>query len=103
MGTGGTSQSVQVVVVDRQVSLRVVKHSLLQVRVTPPDPGATVVLQVWLRERFGWFPVSARKLDRRSSALFPIHHPGRRSRAVLVLPDGFTPVAMSSPLRPPKR
>ena len=32
----------------------------------------------------------------------PIHHPGRRARAVLVLPDGYTPVAMSNSLRLPR-
>ena len=71
--------------------------------VDPVDPGATVVLQLKLRERFGWFPVAQRKLDRHSNALFPIRRPGRRARAVLVLPDGYTPVAMSNALRLPRR
>jgi hypothetical protein len=92
---------VQVVVVDRHMRLSA-RGTAARVRVTPADPGATVVLQVWLRERFGWFPVAQRKLDRRSSATFPIHHPGRRARVVLVLPDGYTPVAMSNALRLPR-
>jgi plastocyanin len=102
VGAAGASQSVQVVVVDRQVSLRAGRRTGVLVHVTPPDRGATVVLQVWLRERFGWFPVSSRRLDRTSSAKFPLRYRGRRARAVLVLPDGFTPVAMSAPLRLPR-
>ena len=101
VGAAGASESLQVVVVDRSVSLRVVRGAV-RVHVTPPDAGATVVLQVWLRERFGWFPVSARRLSHSSSADFPLRYKGRRARAVLELPDGFTPVAMSAPLRLPR-
>ncbi len=102
VGAAGASQTVQVVVVDRQIRLGAAR-GLARVHVSPLDPGATVVLQVWLRERFGWFPVAQRKLDRHSNADFPIRHPGRRARAVLVLPDGYTPVAMSNALRLPRR
>jgi plastocyanin len=102
VGSAGTSQTVQVVVVDRKIQLRA-SRGLARVHVSPLDSGATVILQVWLRERFGWFPVAQRRLDRRSNAAFPIRHRGRRARAVLVLPDGYTPVAMSDALRLPRR
>jgi plastocyanin len=95
----GASPWVQVVVVDRTVTLRASRHGTASVSVTPADPGARVVLQVWLRERFGWFPVAQRKLDRHSQAEFPARYRGRRARAVLVLADGYTPAAMSAPVR----
>ena len=97
----GASPSVQVVVVDRTVTLRAGRDGSASVSVTPADPGARVVLQVWLRERFGWFPVAQRKLDRHSRAEFPARYRGRRARAVLVLPDGYTPSAVSAPVRLP--
>jgi plastocyanin len=95
----GASPPVQVVVVDRTVTLRAGRGGAARVSVTPADPGARVVLQVWLRERFGWFPVAQRKLDRHSRAEFPSRYAGRRARAVLVLPDGYTSSAMSAPVR----
>ena len=33
------------------------------VTVTPPDPGATFVLELFVRERFGWWPVKRTRLD----------------------------------------
>jgi plastocyanin len=96
---GGASPPVQVVVVDRKLTLRAGRHGVGRVRVTPADPGARVVLQVWLRERFGWFTVAQRKLDRHSRAEFVSRYRGRRARALLVLPDGYTPVTASAPVR----
>jgi hypothetical protein len=64
--------------------------------VTPAAPGSTVVLQLRLRERFGWWPTRTLRLDSKSHARFVIH---RRSsapaRVVLTLPDGATVLATS--------
>ena len=38
--------------------------------VTPATPGSTVVLQLRLRDRFGWWPVQRHRLDRRSHTSF---------------------------------
>jgi plastocyanin len=76
------------------------KLSVVSVQVTPPDPGATVVLQLNLRERFGWWPVARARLDRNSRARFEIHL-GRRvsARARLTLPDAATALATSGLVR----
>lgn len=64
--------------------------------VTPPSPGANVVLQLRLRERFGWWPVARGRLNARSHVIL---HTTRASRAparvVLTLPDWATPLALS--------
>ena len=71
----------------------------------PGSPGATVVLQLFLREHFGWWPVSTRKLDRGSHASFRVGSRGAvRARVVLTMADGATPLAVSPTLRlPPAR
>ena len=105
------SPSVQVVVIDRTMQVRASrlarKHGqrkhfdLVRVRVVPADPGATVVLQLDLRERFGWWPAQTRKLDSSSSAVFRVRA-GQRARVVLTLPDGWTPVITSGAMRLPR-
>lgn len=105
------SPSVQVVVMDRSLQVRASRlkkrhgqrhrMDLVRVRVTPPDPGAWVVLQLDLRERFGWWPSQRRKLDANSTAEFRVPA-GARARAVLTLPDGWTPVVTSPAKRLPR-
>jgi hypothetical protein len=76
------------------------KSSVVSVQVTPPDPGATIVLQLNLRERFGWWPVARTRLDRNSRARFEVQL-GRRvsARARLTLSDGATALATSGLVR----
>ena len=102
-GTSG-SPPVQLVVEDHDVSVsvkRVEGHRVrVDVTVTPAAPGATVVLQLRLRERFGWWPAQTLRLDARSHARFVI----RRRQAVparvaLTLPDGATVLATSAVTR----
>ena len=61
---GESGPPVQVLVLDRKVSASA-KHSRKRVTVTatvtPASPGATVVLQLKLKERFGWWPVRTAK------------------------------------------
>ena len=66
--------------------------------VTPAAPGATVVLQLYLKERFGWWPVAKRKLDMHSRATFNVRR-GASARVVLTLPDGATQLATSKVLK----
>jgi hypothetical protein len=75
-------------------------RSLVRVAASPAAPGARVMLQLKLRERFGWWPVARARLDRRSRATFTVR--GRRdapARAVLVGPDWATPLSQSRVLR----
>jgi plastocyanin len=105
------SPSVQVVVVDRTMQVRAARlhkrhgqrhrFDVVRVQVTPPDPGAFVVLQLDLRERFGWWPAQRHKLDASSITTFRVRA-GQRARAVLTLPDGWTPVITSSATRLPR-
>jgi hypothetical protein len=72
----------------------------VRVRVTPAGHGGNVVLQLRLRERFGWWPTKHAQLDRLGRARFSLRTPRRvRARVVLTLADGATPLAVSAPLR----
>jgi len=110
--SGGSSNELRVEVTDAPDVTAGVKRgrlgSVLNVRTTPAAPGGRVVLQVNLKERFGWFPVDRARLDRRSHARFLIRrYGGVRARVVLVGPDWATPLSESRtvrlPLLPPRR
>jgi plastocyanin len=93
------SPPVRLLVLDRHVATRTERgrHRLLiRASVTPASPGATVVLQLFLHEHFGWWPVQRTKLDRASTARFALRLRRRVAARVLVtLPDGATPLAVS--------
>lgn len=93
------SPPVALTVVDRRVALSDVRRAgsdRLTVAVNPAAPGATVSLQLRLRERFGWWRVAVAKLDRRSRATFVLHGaPRAPARANLTLSDGWTVLATS--------
>lgn len=99
------SPAVQLVVLDRHVTAHVRRlgggRTAVSATVAPASPGATVVLQLHLRNRFGWWPVRRARLDARSHVAFAPVHPRRRvpARVVLTLPDGATKLAVSAPLR----
>jgi plastocyanin len=68
--------------------------------VAPASPGATVVLQLRLKDRFGWWPVARAKADHHSRATFRLRLAHRyRARVVLTLADGATQLALSRTLR----
>ena len=74
--------------------------SRVSVTVSPSAPGATVVLQLYLKDHFGWWPVSQRRLGKDSRASFALRHQRAVSaRVVLTLPDGATVIAASKLLR----
>ena len=62
--------------------------------VTPAAPYARFLVEVYLRERFGWWPVASGKFDYVSSAEVRVPRPAR-VRIVLVDRDGWTPLATS--------
>jgi plastocyanin len=104
----GASQPVRVEVTDGTrlaVAARRARRgrSVVRVSALPAAPGTRVVLQLHLRERFGWWPVARARLDRRSRAAFTVRgHRGAPARAVLVGEDWTTPVSRSPVVRLPR-
>jgi plastocyanin len=100
---GAESQAIQLLVLNHAITASVRQRrgvSVIAGRVTPADPGGTVVLQLRLRERFGWWPVARARLGAGSQASFRV--PVARAvlaRLVLTLPDGATPLAVSPSFR----
>ena len=94
------SPPVQLIVVDHAVTISVRRlrghRVLVDATVTPAAPGSTVVLQLRLRERFGWWPSRTLHLDAASHARFVVR---RRAtvpvRVALTLPDGASVLATS--------
>ncbi len=100
---GESGPPVQVLVLDRKVSASA-KHSRKRVTVTatvtPSSPGATVVLQLKLKERFGWWPVRTAKTGAGSRVTFSYPR-GRKvaARVLLTASDGATELARSATFR----
>ena len=96
------SPAVQLLVLDHAVDVAATHRAgatTLKVHVAPAAPGQTVVLQLRLPDRFGWWPVSSARLDGRSSARFVV--PRRATapaRVLLTLRDGATELARSRTL-----
>ena len=88
-----SSETRRLLVTDRKVHVHATRAGL-RVTVTPADPNAQVVLQLHLRERFGWWPTKRVALDYLSRADFRVR---RRApaRVVLVDSDGWTVLARS--------
>ena len=90
-------------VLDRKVSAAAARHGktiAVDATVAPAAPGATAVLQLKLKERFGWWPVAQAKLDAKSHVRFTLRRRrGAIARVVLTLPDGATQLAVSPTLR----
>lgn len=97
------SPAVPLLVLDRKVTATGRSghgRSVVRVHVTPAGHGGMVVLQLRLRERFGWWPVRHAELDDQGRARFKLPTRRRvRARVVLTLADGATPLALSAPLR----
>jgi plastocyanin len=100
---GQESPPVTLLVLDRRITFepRRGRHRVIvRTRVTPAAAGAPVVLQLYLRDRFGWWPVQRGRLDKDSTARLSLRV-GRRvaARVLLTLPDGATPLAVSRTVR----
>jgi plastocyanin len=98
----GSSDPIQLLVLDRTVQASASRRRgrlSVSASVTPASPGSTVVLQLRLPERFGWWPVRKTRLDARSTARFRMRLRRRvPARVVLTLPDGATVLAQSATL-----
>ena len=88
-----TSESRRLIVGIRKVLVRPTPTGLA-VSVTPSAPYAPILVEVYLRERFGWWPIAHRRLDYVSEAELRVRRPAR-VRVVLVDRDGWTPIAAS--------
>jgi plastocyanin len=104
-----SSPPVTLLVLDRRLAVRVQRERggrvTIRATASPASPGASVVLQLFLREHFGWWPVERAKLDRASAARFALRVRRRvAARVLLTLPDGATPLAVSRTARvgPPR-
>ena len=97
--TNGTdpSQTRRLLVIDRHLTLTPTRRGV-RVTVTPADPNARIVLEVLLRERFGWWPQTRKRLDYLSRADFAVPHRPARVRVSLVDDDGWTPLVTSDAL-----
>jgi plastocyanin len=95
VAAGESAPPVQVLVLDRKGG-----RVLVDARVTPASPGATVVLQLNLKEHFGWWPTRTLKLDSRSRVRFSLPR-GRKvsGRVLLTASDGATELARSTTFR----
>jgi plastocyanin len=104
--SGGASQELRIEVSDAPVvsvrARRVGRTALVRVTGRPSAPGARVVLELKLRERFGWWPVARGRLDGHSRARFRVRgHAGVRARVVVVGRDWATPLGRSRVLKLP--
>ena len=66
----------------------------VSVVVAPSAPYSRFLVEVYLRERFGWWPVASGRVNYISEADVRIRGPAR-VRVVLVDKDGWTPLATS--------
>lgn len=100
---GFVSPPVTLIVLDRRIDVQPQRgrhRVVIRTRVAPAAPGAPVVLQLYLRERFGWWSVQRGALDSRSRARFALRTRRRvAARVLLTLPDRATPLAVSRTLR----
>ena len=87
------SQTRRLLVSAWKVRLKPTKAGV-DVSVTPSAPYARFLVELQLRERFGWWPATRGKLDYVSSAEVRVKRPAR-VRIVLVDKDGWTPLATS--------
>jgi len=87
------SETRRLLVSDRHVAVRA-SGRRLHVTVTPSAPYAPFLVEEYLRDRFGWWPVSRGQTDYVSEAEVRVSRPGR-VRVVLVDKDGWTPLATS--------
>jgi hypothetical protein len=104
---GGASNELRIEVTDApDISARVRPgkrgRAVVTTSANPATPGARVVLQLRLRERFGWWPVKRARLDRRGRARLSVRgHAGTPARVVLVGPDWATELNASRVLKLP--
>jgi plastocyanin len=109
VSAAGTSPALRVEVTDGaalavSAKRRSAGGALISVTASPASPGANVVLQLRLRERFGWWPVARARLDKRSRAAFTVRrYAGVPARVVMVGADWASPLSQSRVFRLARR
>jgi plastocyanin len=104
---GQATPPVQVVVLDHTLDVTLgtsdpkVRSLRVEAKVTPPAPGLKVVLQLKLRERFGWWPDQTKKLGSGTATFTTSGSRKVDARVVLTLPDGATILAVSKTFKAP--
>lgn len=91
------SRAYRLLVSDRRVIVRA-RRGRVSVRVVPANPYKRVVLELRLRERFGWWQQEFKRLDYLSRASFRVRR-RVRARVSLVDRDGWTRLAISRVVR----
>lgn len=95
----GAGPAVAVRVVDRvSVGLRARlgrRFTTLRVSTTPARPGATVLLQLWSRERFRWLRAQTARLDHQGATTLTLDSRVRRRARVVLLDGGGQQLAIS--------
>lgn len=91
------SQTRRLLVSDKRVIVHA-RRGRVSVRVVPANPYQRVVLELRLKERFGWWPQRSKRLDYLSRASFRVHR-RVRARVSLVDRDGWTRLAVSRAVR----
>jgi plastocyanin len=93
------SESRRLLVSERKVHVRATRSGV-SVSVTPAAPYAAFLVEEYLRNRFGWWPVSRGETNYVSEADVRIQRPAH-VRIVLVDKDGWTPLATSRAVKLP--
>ncbi len=91
------SQTRRLVVSEHRVIVHA-RHGRVSVRTIPPSPYARVMLELRLRDRFGWWPQRFERLDYLSRTSFRVNR-RVRARVSLVDKDGWTRIATSRVVR----
>ena len=89
----GSLASPRVRVLVKPIVRATLSGRVLRVVARPARPGATVVLQAYDRELFGWRPVGRARLDRSSRARLEIPAGVQRARAVVLGTKGWADAA----------
>jgi plastocyanin len=92
------SDTRRLLVSDRRVNIFVIRDRVVA-RVEPPNPYRRVVLEMKLRDRFGWWPQKFKRLDYLSRAFFRVRRHRVRVRVSLLDRDGWTRLAISDAKR----
>lgn len=93
MSAGSVSETRRMLVGIRRVHVQATATGI-SVSVTPDLPYAPILVEAYLKDRFGWWPIKRGALDYVSEAELKLHG-HLRVRVVLVDKDGWTPIATS--------
>jgi plastocyanin len=87
------SETRRLLVENRRVLVHATREGI-QVTVAPSAPYSRFLVEVYLRERFGWWPIASGRVNYVSAADVKVRRPAR-VRIVLVDKDGWTPLVTS--------